>query len=52
MIRNGPAFRRGKHMTIKGEYAKELEQEGILQLVYTSTEDMLPDAYYQGGEFL
>ena len=47
MIRNGPGFRRAKHMVIKGEFVRELEVEGVLKLVYSPTETMNPgpDAY-------
>jgi hypothetical protein len=45
MIRNGLNFRRAKHMIIKGEFIKELEQNGIAKMLYTETGEMNADAY-------
>ena len=45
MIRNGPSFRRGKHMVIKGEFVRELEVEGLIEIVYAPSADMDADPY-------
>ena len=45
IILNGLNFRRAKHMIIKGEFIKELEQKGIAKMLYTETGEMNADAY-------
>jgi hypothetical protein len=45
MIRNGPSFRRGKDMTIKGEFVRQLEGEGLIEITYTPSAEMDADPY-------
>ncbi len=35
IIRNGPSFRHGKRMTIKGEFTHKMEVEGLIEITYS-----------------
>ena len=55
MIRNGVNFRRAKHMLIKGEFVRELEENGLLKMVPVETANMDADAYtkdYRGRQLV
>jgi hypothetical protein len=43
MMTNGTNFRRTKHMVIKGEFVRELVDDGWLRLIYAESADMNAD---------